>query len=326
LFYNNKVVWMVVSCNYPGAGEYMALAWALAGIGYAIGLALSRLPSPGGATSQWGGYLMSYSLAAAGFIGILGAGTFINGYIDQYDVYHPGLLNYISGSIPAQQVPCKSLPDAYMLLGMRAFGLLALLTGIGMGSALIPIIGPALANVFSVVATVPGLALSVTLITAFTLMTFIIIFGKLAVALAPLGVALMAVPGGKLKGIGAWLVAAAIVFAVAGPYIPAFGTLACEVGERDPNDPNKPVQGCSVVELTGCGQNGCSLENILPAGANTLHNIFDLVSWLFNPQNNTIMKMWRFALGSLAGWGILMAAAAALSKGMGGVAASLGFG
>jgi hypothetical protein len=39
-----------------------------------------------------------------------------------------------------------------------------------------------------------------------------------------------------------------------------------------------------------------------------------------------VMMMWRFALGSLAGWGILMAAAAALSKGMGGVAASLGFG
>jgi hypothetical protein len=294
---------MVVSCTYPGAGEYMALAWALAGIGYAIGLALSRLPSPGGTSSQWGGHLMSYSLAAAGFIGILGAGTFIN-----------EIMGYVQGSVPTQQQKCENLSELYMGLGMKAFNLLTVMTGVGMGTALIPIIGPAIANVFSVVATVPGLALSVTLITAFTLMVFITIFGSLAVALAPIGVALMAVPGGKLKGIGSWLVAAAIVFAVAGPYIPAFGALACGAGDMSKCDLNlNALQECGRGSIHAC------LEQ-------TFGSVFDLVAWLFNPQDNTIMKMWRFALGSLAGWGILMAAAAALSKGMGGVAASLGFG
>jgi len=285
---------MVVSCSYPGAGGYMALAWALAGVGYAIGLALNRLPSPGGATSQWGGHLMSYSLAAAGFIGILGAGTFIN-----------EIMGYVQGSVSAQQQACENLPELYMGLGMKAFTLLMAITGIGMGTALIPIIGPAIANVFSVVATVPGLALSVTLITAFTLMVFITIFGSLAVALAPIGVALMAVPGGKLKGIGSWLVAAAIVFAVAGPYLPAFGLLACGAG-----DMNK----CDLNHLTE------------PLDPRTFGDVFSLIAWLFDPENNVVMMMWRFALGSLAGWGVLMAAAATLSKGMGGVAASLGFG
>jgi hypothetical protein len=188
---------------------------------------------------------------------------------------------------------------------MKAFTLLGIMTGIGMGTALIPIIGPAIANIFSVVATVPGLALSVTLITAFTLMVFITIFGSLAVALAPLGIALLAVPGGKMKGIGSWLVAAAIVFATVGPYIPAFGLLACGAGD---------MNVCNLAELT------------TPLSEGLFGDVFSLIGWLFNPQNNMIMMMWRFALGSLAGWGILMAASAALSKGMGGVAASLGFG
>jgi hypothetical protein len=247
---------------------------------------------PGGSGSQWGGYLMSYSLAAAGIIAVLGTASAVT-----------NLISSVQGEVPAARYACESLPQLYMDLGMKAFTLLGVLTGIGMGTALIPIVGPAIANVFSVVATVPGLALSITLITAFTLMTFITIFGSLAVALAPAGIALMAVPGGKTKGIGSWFVAASIVFTAVGPFIPAFGLYACGVGD---------MNACSLEELT--------------SPASTFTDVFSLVAWLFDPANNALMKMWRFALGSLAGWGILMAASAALSKGMGGVAASLGFG
>jgi hypothetical protein len=204
----------------------------------------------------------------------------------------------------------------YANLGIRAFSLLGIMTGIGMGTSLIPIVGPAIANIFSVVSTVPGLALSVTLITAFTLMVFITVFGSLAVALAPLGIALIAVPGGKAKGIGSWLVAAAIVFAIMGPFIPVFGLKACEAGmATNSNDQNpKPTNECDIGELT------------TPLSPDDFKDVFSLVTWMFDPSGNPIMAMWRFALGSLAGWGILMAASAALSKGMGGVAASLGFG
>jgi hypothetical protein len=284
----------MIVCEYPGAGATFGLVWALTCIGYAAGLALNRIPSPGGSSSQWGGYLMSYSLACAGILAILGSASAVT-----------SLIRTVQGSVPVAAQACESLPDLYMNLGMKAFTLLGIMTGIGMGTALIPIIGPAIANIFSVVATVPGLALSVTLITAFTLMVFITIFGSLAVALAPLGIALLAVPGGKMKGIGSWLVAAAIVFATVGPYIPAFGLLACGAGD---------MNACDLGELTQ------------PLSAGLFGDVFSLIGWLFNPQNNMIMMMWRFALGSLAGWGILMAASAALSKGMGGVAASLGFG
>jgi hypothetical protein len=236
---------------------------------------------------------MSYSLAAAGIIAVLGTASAVT-----------NLINSVQDKVPVATYNCGELPQLYMNLGMKAFTLLGVLTGIGMGTALIPIVGPAIANVFSVVATVPGLALSITLITAFTLMTFITIFGSLAVALAPAGIALMAVPGGKTKGIGSWFVAASIVFTAVGPFIPAFGQYACGAGQM--------VSECDPKVIT--------------SPAKTFTDVFSLVGWLFDPANNALMQMWRFALGSLAGWGILMAASAALSKGMGGVAASLGFG
>jgi len=271
-------------------GEYAAVAWALVSLGYAVGLALHRTPLPGGSGSSWGGHLISYSLVAAGVVAVLGVANSIN-----------GLINIVSSSIAAPRIECSDLPTLYLTVGNKAFSLLAIITGIGMGTALIPIVGPAIANIFSVIASLPGLALSVTLITSFTLMVFLTVFGSLAVVLAPLGVALLAVPGGKLRGIGAWFIAASIAFVAAGPYIPAIGLLACGAGEA----------------------NACSLADfVLP----NPQNVFDLVAWLLNPENNTLMKMWRFALGSLAGWGILLAASAALSKGIGGVAASLGFG
>jgi hypothetical protein len=81
------------------------------------------------------------------------------------------------------------------------------------------------------------------------------------------------------------------------------------------NDQNpKPTNECDIGELT------------TPLSPDDFKDVFSLVTWMFDPSGNPIMAMWRFALGSLAGWGILMAASAALSKGMGGVAASLGFG
>jgi hypothetical protein len=288
-------------------GQYALLVWALVCIGYLAGLALHRLPSPGGSASQWGGQLMSYSLATAGILAILGSGSAVTDLI----------INRVISNVPATPLEkCIGLPEMYANLGIRAFSLLGIMTGIGMGTSLIPIVGPAIANVFSVVATVPGLALSVTLITAFTLMVFITVFGSLAVALAPLGIALIAVPGGKAKGIGSWLVAAAIVFAIMGPFIPVFGLKACEAGiVTNSNDQNpKPINECDIGELT------------TPLDPSDFMDVFSLVTWMFDPSGNPIMAMWRFALGSLAGWGLLMAASAALSKGMGGVAASLGFG
>jgi hypothetical protein len=257
-----------IECTYPGMGQYALLVWALVCIGYLAGLALHRLPSPGGSASQWGGQLMSYSLATAGILAILGSSNAVTDLI----------IKRIQSNIPAAQVEkCLGLPDMYANLGIRAFSLLGIMTGIGMGTSLIPIVGPAIANVFSVVATVPGLALSVTLITAFTLMVFITVFGSLAVALAPLGIALIAVPGGKAKGIGSWLVAAAIVFAIIGPFIPVFGMKACEAGMATNNSNNQnpnPHNECDIGELTK------------PLDPSDFKDVFSLVTWMFDPSDN----------------------------------------
>ncbi|MEM2066811.1 MAG: hypothetical protein QXH59_10035 [Candidatus Caldarchaeum sp.] len=282
----------MLTCGFPGLSTYAALAWALVSLGYGIGLALHRLPLPGGHGSSWGGHLISYALVSAGVVAVLGSASAFN-----------TIVSMVQSSLGPASETCESLPVVYQNLGAKAFLLLSAIVGIGMGSAIIPVVGPALANVFSVVASFPGLALSVTLITAYTLMVFLTVFGSLAVVLAPAGVALMAVPAGKLKGIGAWFIAAGITFVAAGPYIPQAGLLACSVGG---------IEQCSIADVTNFNN---------PAG-----DLFSFVNWLFDPNNNTIMKMWRFALGSLAGWGILLAASAALSKGIGGVAASLGFG
>ncbi|MEM2973243.1 MAG: hypothetical protein QXJ55_08185 [Candidatus Caldarchaeum sp.] len=282
----------MLTCGFPGVSTYAALAWALVSIGYGIGIALHRLPLPGGHGSSWGGHLISYALVSAGVLAVLGSANAFN-----------TIVSMVQSSLGPPSETCESLPQVYQWLGAKAFMLLAMITGIGMGAAIIPVVGPALANVFSVVASFPGLALSVTLITSYTLLVFLTVFGSLAVVLAPAGVALMAVPAGKLKGIGAWFIAAGITFVAVGPYVPAVGLLACSIGGTQP---------CSLSEVLG--------------PLNPFNDLFTMISWLYEPENNTIMKMWRFALGSLAGWGILLAASAALSKGIGGVAASLGFG
>jgi len=51
-----------------------------------------------------------------------------------------------------------------------------------------------------------------------------------------------------------------------------------------------------------------------------------LVEWIFNKDNAWLMKAWRFALGSLAGWSLLTLGVTGLSMGMGKLAASIGFG
>jgi hypothetical protein len=51
-----------------------------------------------------------------------------------------------------------------------------------------------------------------------------------------------------------------------------------------------------------------------------------IIGWLFNVQDNTIMKMWSFTLGSMIAFSIMSVTAAALSRAIGGAAASLGIG
>ncbi|PUA34177.1 MAG: hypothetical protein B9J98_00870 [Candidatus Terraquivivens tikiterensis] len=269
------------------------LPWLLASVGYGAGILLSKSPLPGEGRS-WGQSLMSYSLVTAAFSAIAAGGSVFS-----------GLIEMVQASAGLSLVECKALPEVYYSLGMRAFTIMATIAATGFGTALIPIVGPAISNVISVVATLPGLALSATIMIAFTLATFLTIFVTFAPAMIPLGVALLAVPAGKLKGIGGWLIALGLVFSSLGPMVPAIGVAACSGGGEE-----------------------CSLQSIVSGDllTNVGQGFMNIVEWLLDPKNNLVMQMWRFSLGSMAGWAILMAAASGLSRGIGGVAASLGFG
>ena len=284
-------------CALSIPGEWIALSWALVSIGYAVGLALRFLPLPGGSGSWWGGYLMSYAIASSAFLAVIAAGNTLQDLVTQVQ-------GYIGK--PEGFTPCENLVDLYYNLGNLAFTALATMSGIGIGTALIPIVGPALANILSVVSTFPGMVLSSVMIIAYTLAAFLTVFGTLAPILAPAGVAMIVFPAGKLKGIGAWMLAAALVFSIAAPFIPAVGVMACEMGGK---------VDCKLDEFQ-------SNDIIKGMGEGAM----SLVEWIFNKDNAWLMKAWRFALGSLAGWSLLTLGVTGLSMGMGKLAASIGFG
>ena len=269
----------------------LVLAWALVSLGYLAGLAISKLPlSPEG--RGWGGYMVSYSLVTAAFLAVVGAGEAL------YE-FAAGL---VEGGVEPWVKPSE-LPGIYYNLTMNAFGIVAAAAVVGFGAAVIPIVGPALANVFSVVSMLPVMALTGTIILGALLAAFLTVFVTLAPLLIPFGVVLLAVPMGKLRGLGGWLIAMGIVLHAVAPALPAAGLLACQAL----GDP------CTLEELV-------ETESV-PKGS------FDtLVTWLTDPANNVPMKMWRFAIGSMVGFALMTAAAAALSRGIGGIASSLGFG
>ncbi len=275
--------------------DFAVVAWGLVSLGLTLGILMKCLPLPAGKGFEWGGHLISYSLVTAAFLGIW---TLLQGVSTWLvnNVYPSAGL-----SIPVKDV--NRLPEYYFNLGLRAFTFLSAIAASGFGAALIPIIGPALANIVSVVATVPGLALSITLVTAYTIATFLMIFVTMAPFLLPVGVALIAVPAGKLKGLGGFLIAASLAFTAVSPFIPYLGILACQAG-REP---------CDLGSLTSANP-----------FSNIGQGVVELVHWLLNPVNNEVMKMFRFALGSLIGLTLVGVTASALSRGIGGVAASLG--
>lgn len=141
------------------------------------------------------------------------------------------------------------------------------------------------------------MALGVVLISSYFIATSLMIFVSLAPILLPVGVVLIAVPAGKLKGLGGYLIAASLAFTAVAPLIPYLGLVACEAGK----------EVCDLGALTSTD-----------ATSNFGQGIVELVNWLLNPQNNEVMKMFRFAAGSLIGLTLVGVTAMALSRGIGG--------
>jgi len=269
------------------------LGFALASLGYAIGLALRYSPMPEG--RNWGGQLMSYSLITAMFLAVAGSGQILSSLASS-------ISGMVAGEMGAEAVKVEEVPGIYFSVSARAMGILAAVAGISTATALIPIVGPSLANVLSVLVTLPSMALTGTMILSMIIAVTAMIFVTFAPVMIPVGVVLMAVPGGKLRGIGGWLIAMSLAMSAVGPLIPAVGLIACSHG----------------------GSISCSLQDITSAdiGGGTLESLFVQVF----RQDSIIMKMWSFTLGSMIAFSIMSVAAAALSRAIGGVAASLGIG
>lgn len=269
--------------------EYSRLAWILATLGLAIGLILHKMPSS--EMRGWGDQLIGYSILTAGFIAIVGSGQMLS-----------QLALNISRQIGVSEwMDPQKLPSFYYGIGHASYIALIAITSIGMASAFIPVVGPALANMFSVVSTLPSLALTGATILSFMLASILTIFVTLAPLVIPLGVVLIAVPGGKLKGLGGWLIAMSMALNAVGPLIPSVGFMACR------------MEGTADCDLG-------ILQNL------AYNSVVDIVNWLASPEGSIVMGAWRFAIGSFAAFSIMSLVLVALSKGIGGVASSLGIG
>ncbi|MEM1743358.1 MAG: hypothetical protein QXK95_05265, partial [Nitrososphaerota archaeon] len=117
----------------------------------------------------------------------------------------------------------------------------------------------------------------------------------------PIGLVLIAVAGGKLKGLGGWLIAMSMALNAVGPIIPSIGMMSCTMG----------------------GEVNCNLEALknLP-----LSSVMDIINWFTSPEGSVVMGAWRFMIGSFAAFTIMSLVMIALSKAIGGIASSLGIG
>jgi hypothetical protein len=120
----------------------------------------------------------------------------------------------------------------------------------------------------------------------------------------PLGIVLLSVPGGKLRGLGGWFIAMSLALSAVGPLIPAIGVMVCNMSGRT----------CTLDDVTR-QWNASDIGNSLQG----------LVGYIFHSDSD-IMKLWVFTLGSMIAFSIMSVAAAALSRAIGGIASSLGIG
>jgi len=271
------------------------LGFALASLGYAIGLAFYHSPMLEG--RSWGGRLISYSLVTAAFLAIAGSGQVLTDFA-------VSVSEMVAGQAGFPRVEVSKIPVDYFNLGVRAMGILSAIAAVSASTAVIPIVGPALGGILSVVTIMPTMALSGTMILSFLIAVFTTVFVTFAPVMIPIGVVLLSVPDGRLKGVGGWLIAMSLALTVVGPLIPGIG-------------------------LTACGDLGCTYEEMSKPwspGEMVFGTFEGLITFAFNPKGGIIMKMWTFALGSMIGLTILSVTATALSRAIGGVASSLGIG
>jgi len=274
--------------------ELLHLGWLFSSLGFAIGLILKH--SPTSESKIWGDQLIGYSLLTAFFLAVVGTGDVLNGLAKEVS-------EDVAGQAGMTWIEPDKLPEIYYTIAMNIYAVLGTITGIAIGTSIIPIVGPAISNVLSVILTLPGMAMTATLLLSFTLAAFLTVLKTFATAtIMAAGIVLVAVPGGKLKGIGGWLIAMCLALSAIGPLIPAFGLMACTTGD----------QTCSLDELLNINFAGGTYEA--------------LIGFLFDVKNNVIMKAWRFVLGSMIGFTLLSVVAAALSRAIGGIASSLGIG
>ena len=96
------------------------LGFALASLGYAIGLALRYSPMLEG--RNWGGQLMSYSLLTAMFLAVVGSGQALSSLASS-------ISGMAAGQIGAGAVSVDQIPGLYFRVSVNAMGILATIAG-----------------------------------------------------------------------------------------------------------------------------------------------------------------------------------------------------
>jgi hypothetical protein len=274
----------------------VSVGFALASLGYAIGLAIHHLPLSGEGKS-WGGSLISYSVLTAVFLAIVGTGQVLSSLATNVS-------ETVAGARGLQTVSVEKVPITYFNVTTRAMGILSGIAIIGTGLALIPIVGPAISGIVSVLSTLPSMSLTGTVILSLIIAVTTLVFVTFAPVMIPIGIVLLSVPGGKLRGVGGWFIAMSLALSAVGPLIPAIG-----------------VKVCSMSGMT------CTLDDVTRQwNADDIGSSFQgLVGYIFHSDSD-IMKLWVFTLGSMIAFSIMSVAAAALSRAIGGIASSLGIG
>ena len=198
----------MAGCYPLQAGSGIALAGALAGLGYVIGTVLSYVPGVSSTTRSMGASMRDYALVALIFASASGGIA--------------SLLNeVIAASIPGSPADCNLLKDFYYISTVKSTIILGAIGAIAAALPLIPVVGVALSLAWSVVMA-PAVIVLGAIILPVSIFQWVLleVFTIAGPFMFPAAVAAIAAPNRILKGLGGVLLAFSTVFYAALPLIP----------------------------------------------------------------------------------------------------------
>ncbi|MEM1809059.1 MAG: hypothetical protein QXL31_06735 [Thermosphaera sp.] len=208
-------------CYEFNLGGAVSFAMASAALGWSVGAILRCIPGLSRATREGAAYMMDYALACMVFIAILGGGgAAFKSFIDS-------TLESLMGG--QWKHYCFAVRDFYANSLAKALGVVGALSVLVGGLAFVPAVGTAL-SIGASILVAPILIMLGLIIIPMSAVNFVTtaLMMKAGGPLFTAGVAAICAPYRLLKGLGGVLLALALVFYVAMPYIPVAYTIIME--------------------------------------------------------------------------------------------------